>query len=311
VVFGFVFLSPLYICRTHPLGSAPASRILGAFGSAAAAGGLVFAASAWLAALALERAGIFASLGSRIDPYLVYWFGMGVVLYFLSAGLHYAVLAVEASRDAERRAAEARTLAREAELLALRMQINPHFLFNCLHSISALATQDGVRAREMCVRLAGFLRSSLSLGGRECIPLNEELALARSYLEVEHVRYGERLRVEEEIELGCADCAAPALLLQPLIENAVKHGIAGLLEGGTIRIAACREGALVSIVIENAFDPETPAPARMGIGLAHVRRRLCVRYGDRAALEAGPSDGLYRVVLRFPCESPMASSSRA
>jgi signal transduction histidine kinase len=311
VVFAFVCLSPLYVCRSHPLGFAPASKLLGAFGSAAAAGGLVFVACAWLAAAALDRAGTFPALGSRIEPYLVYWFGMGVVLYFLSAGLHYAALAVEASRNAERRASEARTLAREAELQALRMQINPHFLFNCLHSIAALATQDGARAREMCVRLAGFLRSSLGLGGSECIPLSEELALARSYLEVERVRFGERLRVEEEIEPECEACAAPALLLQPLIENAVKHGIAGLLEGGTIRIAALRHGPLVSIAIDNPFDPETTAPAKMGIGLAHVRRRLRVRYGDRAALEAGPSGGLYRVVLRFPCESPMASSSRA
>src|SRR5437588_8622550 len=130
---------------------------------------------------------------------------MGVVLYLLSGGLHYAALAAEASQDAARRAAESRTLARDAELQALRMQINPHFLFNSLHSIAALATVDGVRAREMCIRLSDFLRHSLGLGDRESIPLREELALAHNYLGVEQVRFGDRLRVHDEIQPGCEE----------------------------------------------------------------------------------------------------------
>src|SRR5437870_5640660 len=171
---------------------------------------------------------------------------MGALLYLVSVGLHYAALAAEASRQAERRAAEARTLVREAELLSLRIQLNPHFLFNSLHSIAALTTLDGARAREMCMRLAEFLRSSLGLGGRETVPLGEELALARSYLEVEQVRFGERLRVDEDIEPACEGCAIPALLLQPLMENAVKHGIAGMVQGGVIRLAVRRRGVEVS-----------------------------------------------------------------
>jgi len=275
--------------------------LVSTWGAAAAAVSLVLLGSARLAAYLLERAA----------PQTAPLFGMGVLLYLLSAGLHYAALAVEASRAAERRAAEARTLAREAELQALRAQINPHFLFNSLHSIAALATIDGARAREMCVRLSDFLRGSLGMAGRESIALREELALARSYLEVEQVRFGRRLRVEEEIDPACEGCAVPALLLQPLVENAVKHGIAGLVEGGSIRLAARRSGATVSITVENAFDPEAPAPHKLGMGLAQVRRRLQVRYGVDASFQAGPADGVYRVVLRLPCESPMASSSRA
>jgi LytS/YehU family sensor histidine kinase len=238
-------------------------------------------------------------------------FGLGVLLYLLSAGLHYAAMAVEASRQAERREIEARTLAREAELEALRSQLNPHFLFNSLHSISALATLDGARAREMCIRLADFLRYSLGLGSRESIPLREELALAKSYLEVEQVRFGERLRVVEEIEAACQDCAVPALLLQPLVENAVKHGVAGMVDGGSIRLAVARSGSAVSITLENGFDPEMPAPRNLGMGLAHVRRRLAVRYGEDASFDAGVYGRVYRVVLRFPCESPMACSNLA
>jgi LytS/YehU family sensor histidine kinase len=202
-------------------------------------------------------------------------------------------------------------MAREAELKALRDQINPHFLFNSLNSIAALATADGDRARQMCIRLSDFLRTSLALGDRENIPLPEELALARRYLDVEQVRFGERLRVSEEIGPGCEECGMPALLLQPLMENAVKHGVAGMIDGGTVRLAVSRAGDMVVIEVENAFDEDSEPAARLGIGLAHVRRRLEVRYGERARFSAAAKDGVYRVELRFPCESPMASRSRA
>jgi len=239
--------------------------------------------------------------------------GMGVLIYLLSVGSHYTALAIEASRQAERRTEEARTMAREAELQSLRFQLNPHFLFNSLHSISALATQDGVRAREMCIRLADFLRSSLGMGQRQSISLREELALARSYLNVEQVRFGRRLQVREEIAVDCEECAVPPLLLQPLVENAVKHGIAGLVEDGSIRLAVSRQGEDVAISLENEFDPEAPRRPDLGLGLTHVRRRLEVRYGTAGQFDAGPQGEVYRVSLRFPCESsppsPIASKS--
>ena len=112
------------------------------------------------------------------------------------------------------------------------------------------------------------------------------------------MRFGARLRVEEQIEPDCEDCGVPALLLQPLVENAVKHGIAGLVEGGAIRLEAQRRGAGVAILLENAFDPESSAGRSLGLGLENVRRRLRVRYGEEAEMEAGPSGDCYRVSLR-------------
>jgi hypothetical protein len=299
-LFAFACLSPWYIARTRPLRLSNLTELIFTWGAAATAGSLLLVGGVWLASATLRQA----------RPQLGPLFGMGVVLYLLSAGVHYAALAAEASQEAARRAAEARTLARDAELQALRMQINPHFLFNSLHSIAALATVDGARAREMCIRLSDFLRSSLGQAGRDSVPLGEELALARGYLEVEQVRFGDRLRVEEEIEPACSECAIPVLLLQPLVENAVKHGVAGMLEGAAIRLAVRRLGADVAITVENGFDPDMPPPRKLGLGLAQVRRRLQLRYGDEAAFDAGAADGVYRVVLRFPCESPMASSNR-
>jgi LytS/YehU family sensor histidine kinase len=162
---------------------------------------------------------------------------------------------------------------------------------------------DGARAREMCIRLADFLRSSLGLGSRESITLGEEVALAKSYLEVEKVRFGNRLRVEAEIGTSCEECPVPPLLLQPLVENAVKHGIAGLVEGGSIRLSAERSGGDVAITLENGFDAEMPSARSLGIGLSHVRRRLEVRYGGEAVVSAGAEGEVYRVTLRFPCEA--------
>src|ERR1039457_6445887 len=305
VAFAFVCLSPWQICRIRPLRLSQLPGLLVTFTAAGAAGSLVLVGTAAAMAYALSRPAV---LGAGLTGLL---FGMGVLLYLFSTGLHYAVLAAEVSREAERNAAEARTLAREAELRSLRNQINPHFLFNSLHSIAALATLDGARAREMCIRLADFLRSSLGLGERDSIALREELALARSYLEVEQVRFGARLEFSENIQDSCLDCAVPVLLLQPLVENAVKHGIAGLVEGGAIRLSVERLGAIVCVALENGFDPDAPPPNRLGMGVPHVRRRLELRYGGGASMAAGARAGVYRVELRFPCESPMASSSRA
>jgi len=310
-VFAFACLSPWYLCRALPLHKVGWTHILATFGAAAMAGSLVFVGSVKLVSLVLEEFVPNLNASGAVDRGLPLLFGLGVLLYVLSAGLHYALLAAEESRAADRRAAEARTLAREAELRALKMQINPHFLFNSLHSIAALATQDGARARDMCVRLSDFLRSGLGLGERDNIPLRDELALARSYLDVERVRFGDRLRIEETVDPDCHECGVPPLVLQPLVENAVKHGIAGLVEGGWIRLQARRQQGGVCITIENPFDPEMPAPRKSGVGLAHVRRRLQVRYGERAVFEPAALEGLYRVVLLLPCESPIASINRA
>ena len=300
-LYAFICLTPWYVCRARPLRPSNFAALAFAHAGAAAAASLLLVGSVWRTAYFLQK---------RL-PQLPVLFGMGVLLYLVSVGLHYAALAAAASAEAEKRESEARMLAREAELQALRIQINPHFLFNSLHSISALATLDGARAREMCIRLADFLRSTLGLGKRESSPLREELLLARSYLEVERVRFGDRLHLDQDIGDACLDCMVPPLLLQPLVENAIKHGIAGLVEGGTIRLEAGRNGGNVRITLENAFDPESIPKNSLGLGLTHVRRRLEVRFGKDALVESGAGDGIYRVVLRFPCESPIASSSRA
>ncbi len=173
-------------------------------------------------------------------------------------------------------------------------------MFNSLHSISALTAVDAGRAREMCIRLSDFLRNSLRLGERTTIPFSEELALARTYLEVEQVRFGQKLRVAQDIEEGCGDCEVPPLLVQPLVENAIKHGIATLVDGGEISIRGRRSADNLRFVIENPFDPEAPSTRKNGIGLANVRERLAARYGNAARMEVEVEGERYRVILSLP-----------
>jgi len=302
-VYAFVCLSPWYVVRMTPLRSSAMPRILTTNFGAAVGGSILLLAIARATAVALSHFDTFHSVDQRFRPHAPLLFGMGVLIYLLSAGMHYAMASVEESKEALNREMQALVVARDAELKALKAQINPHFLFNSLNSISALAGIDAARAREMCVRLSDFLRSSLRVGERESVPLSEELSLAHNYLGVEQVRFGGRLRVEQQIGEGCEAGLVPPLLLQPLVENAVKHGIASLVEGGTIRLEAWRVENALHISVENPFDPEGATARRNGLGLQIVKRRLLARYGDRADMAVESGDHRYRVEILLPYET--------
>jgi LytS/YehU family sensor histidine kinase len=200
----------------------------------------------------------------------------------------------------EGREKELRELAVSAQLAALRAQVNPHFLFNSLNSINALIAARPEEARRLCVRLADFLRRSLTVGSRETIPLAEELELAEQLLAIEKVRFGDRLCHEVRADDAARACPVPPLLLQPLVENAVTHGIAQLLEGGRISIAAERRQDELLLVVENPRDPDSPGRKGAGIGLSNVKRRLMALHSDAASLRVVPQADSFRVELRLP-----------
>ncbi|MCI0656130.1 MAG: histidine kinase [Acidobacteria bacterium] len=248
----------------------------------------------------LERipayAGAFVRFQQEAAPLAV----TGVLIFLLAVTAHYLIIALESAREAEVRELSARMLAREAELRALRAQVDPHFLFNCLNSIATLTAEDPGRARRMCLQLAGFLRQSLALGQQDHIQLGEELALAGEYLAIESIRFGPRLHFAQSVEDGCFDCPVPPLLLQPVVENAVRHGIAQILEGGTIRIHAHRGSGGIIVTVENPRDPERPAGRGTGVGLENVRGRLRALHGERAGVEMTATATLVRVRLFIP-----------
>ena len=234
----------------------------------------------------------------RLDAPLIS--ALGALLFFCVTMLSYLMISFEDARDAERLALEAQVQTRDAELRALRAQINPHFLFNGLNAVASLAGSDPVRARTMCVMLADFLRRSLALGGRREIPLEEELDLAERYLEIERVRFGDRLKLDHDIDPAALDCPVPALLLQPLVENAVTHGIAHSIEGGVVRLTARRIAGRLEITVENPADPERPASRGQGLGVTNVKSRLASLHPGATRVECIESDGRYRVEVVLP-----------
>ena len=300
VVYALITQSAWYVCRSFPLVRSRAWHVAAAQILAA-----VFASAVWVAAAGgwartLDVAGFGAAGAALYTTQRPLLFVVGALLFWLVSVFFYLLIAFDASKDAERANVELSLLAREAELKALRAQIDPHFIFNSLHSISALTATDPAAARRMCLLLADFLRETLRLGGNQQIPLAEELALADRFLAIEQVRFGTRLHVTHETEPGATTCLVPPLLLQPLVENAVTHGIAQLVDGGTIRMAAACTGSTLTITLENPCDPDRARTRGVGLGLELLRKRLTNHYGAADAVFAHEQSGQFRVEVRIP-----------
>lgn len=308
LLYAFVCMAAWYPCLATPLERSSVPRflvthVLGAI----VASGLWIIAARLLARMLIGFEG-FSGIVFQLSKDFPLLFGTGVLLYLLAVGFHYVLLAVEASRQAEARVMQASLLARDAELRALKAQVNPHFLFNSLNSISALTASDPTKAREMCVLLGDFLRRTLGLGEKLAIPLAEEMSLIHAFLAVEKIRYGDRLHMEESIDQAALDAEVPPLLLQPLVENAIVHGVANLIEGGWIRLTIQQRDGVLNVEIQNQFDPEAPRRRRNGVGLENVRQRLQARFAGHATFVAAANDDRFRVAITLPVQ---ADASRA
>ena len=218
---------------------------------------------------------------------------------FLYLGLKYHL----ALQDERERALRAETLVAEVKLGALRYQLNPHFFFNTLNAVSTLVVERrNDDAALMIARLGDFLRSTLRADVPAMIPFADELSLAAQYLDIEQVRFGERLVIRYDIKEDAYRALVPVLLLQPLIENASRHGIAPLSEGGTIAISAWLAESTLHIVVENSGPVSvSTAPCTRGVGLNNVGERLATLYGsDHAFSAAALAAGGFRVHLELP-----------
>lgn len=305
LVYAFVCLSAWYMCRNIPV--TPTAWMPHAV--AAVIASLLWIAAARAIASGLALAFSVAGIDQRVSRTYPILFGSGVFLYLLAVALYYLLLSNQAAHEAVKREVEARALARDSELKALKTQVNPHFIFNCLNSISALTSSDPATAREMCVRLAEFLRKTLGLSEKVRIPLGEELDLMHAYLSVEQIRFGARLKFEENTEPQAARYVVPPLLLQPLIENAIRHGVASLTEGGWVRLQIKTSAPnMLSIRIENNFDGEAPRRRGAGIGLRNVRQRVDTTYGNRARMDVRSAAGHFQIAMELPAEKADAAT---
>jgi LytS/YehU family sensor histidine kinase len=236
------------------------------------------------------------------DATFPYRIGTGVFIYGLIILTYY--LFVSLSNLSEKNAKEAKleSLVKETELKMLRSQINPHFLFNSLNSISSLTITDPEKARDMVVKLSEFMRYALSRKDEQPVTLQNELENLRLYLDIEKVRFGDKLTTEEIIEPGCLDLKIPVMLLQPLFENAVKHGVYESTESVRIITQANIIDGYFEINISNNYDPAPSLKRGTGTGLLNVTRRLELFYGNKASMKTLKENGIYTVTLYIPKE---------
>ena len=258
--------------------------------------------------------GVDAPLPSLLDGFV-----FNILIYVWIYGLYATVIGLVitalAMREQERRLAAANAAAQEAQLAALRFQINPHFLFNALNAVTALiGAGRNVEAETVVIRLSEFFRSSLTATPSQLVPLEEELDLVGSYLDIEAARFGDRMIVDIDLPDAVRGALVPHLLLQPLAENAVKHGVARSKQTVTICVRAVRRGDELHIsLVDDAgggLSPELAANGT-GIGLANVSGRLQNLFGDAASMRTSMADGLFCAEVRMPFSDPSNSKQAA
>ena len=295
-------LQSWYVVRYVPIAKVSFARFMAsAIGASLVTSG-VWLLGGWSLAVLLQALVPTVPQAFR-DGWPAIW-TLGSAAFFCMLLLIAALHAADEGEAAARRALESDVASRDAELRALRAQVDPHFLFNCLHSISSLTSRDPEGARRMCLELADFFRASLRAGAEQQITLASELQLLRGYLNIEQVRFGDRLRARVDDAGEAATVMVPPLLLQPLVENAVRHGIATLVEGGSVIVGVRRAADRVEITVENPFDPEGRRPGA-GVGLSNVRDRLQAAYRGAALIRVDKTEEpspVFKVTVSIPME---------
>jgi len=220
-----------------------------------------------------------------------------LLIWSISAGLYKRMDEIQSRYALQQDAA---ALLKEAELFKLRQQLQPHFLYNSLNAIASLLIINPAKAGEMISRLSDFLRSSVKQGRSEWVNLEEELEFLRNYLWIESLRFGDRLKVEWDIEESVKLAKIPPFLLQPIMENAIRYGVYGKTGDVVIDIRISMELGIVKIRISNPYDPTLKADSGTGFGLSGVRRRLYLMYARQDLLQTQEMDGYFITTLQIP-----------
>ncbi len=272
-------------------------------------------AIAWLDHL-FFHAGQQQSYAFALRSVLVNHFDFQVVLYWAVLGAAYMVEFVRRFRERDRAAFELEQKLAMTQLDALRMQLNPHFLFNALNSVAELMEMDVKQAQKTLTRVSDLLRLSLRSAGSSTIPLWQEIELVELYLQIARVRYGQGLEVDIEVDSSAVDLPVPSFLLQPLVENALKHGLAPGHKDQCISVSARRDGDALELIVDDngkgldglittsgRFMAARPSVDGLGIGLTNTRSRLTMLYGDRYAFRmSNQNAGGCRVEIRLPID---------
>lgn len=224
----------------------------------------------------------------------------GVLVYFLLISVDFLLLNLEEMQERAEHEAELSSMLREAELSRLRSQIRPHFLFNSLNSVSALTLSNPQAAQDMILKLSEFMRYSIGQGAEAMNSLTEELHHAGLYLDIEKVRFSDRLDIKKDIDPNCGEMMVPAMILQPLLENAVKHGVNTMLTTCIITLHAVCYNSFLEITISNNFDPDSVPRKGTGTGLLNVKKRMSTIYGRNDLVGVKSDERVFAITLRIP-----------
>jgi len=309
VLAGLPLSAGVYMAVRAGRGRSRAARLAAAGGAAMAAAVIHSLLDHWIIAACIALLAVPIRMPSLIEGFV-----FNILIYVWVYGLYASVvglmIAAGVMREQERRLAAATAAAQEAQLMALRFQINPHFLFNALNAATSLiGAGRNAEAETVVARLAEFFRASLNVAPGDLGRLSEELDAVGSYLDIEAARFGDRLSVDIDLPDELRDALTPHFLLQPLVENAIKHGVARAKRPVRVQVAAqALDGRLVLQVADDAgIELDGPAAEGAGVGLANVAGRLAALYGEGGALRTRRQDGsfLAEVVL------PLAFEERA
>lgn len=228
---------------------------------------------------------------------------IGIMFYFLIVSFYYMTIYYVGFRERSVRETELKNLITEAELKTLKFQINPHFIFNSLNSMSALTSIDPERARSMILKLADFLRYTLANNDKQKNKLREELANIKLYLEIEKIRFEDKFEYIEELDQVCLNHPVPNMILQPLFENAIKHSVYETLEPVTLTLKCSHDEEFLKITLENNFEKNGTKKRGAGVGLQNISNRLKLIYGRQNLMKIETDENIFRVVLFIPCQS--------
>jgi two-component sensor histidine kinase len=299
---GFFSSSAYFVCRSIPFNQRAFLTAVVVFASASLISGLLWlgVCHGWNKVLMI----LLEDPNSlHISQHLsVIFFLAGFTLYLLALLAFDVYIAFDNMRASERREAASRLLARDAELQVLRSQIDPHFLFNSLNSISALTAIDAASARDMTIALADFFRQTLTIAEKEKIALKEELRLCENFLAVEKIRFGKKLGTEFHVSEEAEQALIPPMILQPLLENAIKHGIRNLAKGGVIVVTILQRERWLHISVQNPVSPEPVNSTGNGLGLVNLRQRFAALYGEQARVSWQQTDEKFLLEMALPFE---------
>lgn len=224
----------------------------------------------------------------------------GIMLYLVTMMVYYTIFYFQDQQERMEREASLNTSIKDAELNALKAQINPHFLFNSLNSVNALITLEPERARSMVLNLSDYLRYSIKSDIKEKTPFKKELENLHRYIEIEKMRFDDRLVYDEQIDSTCAHIPVPNMILQPIIENAVKHGTTASGRPEAINLKASCENGSLKVQIENTYDKDGASKRGTGIGMKNTQERMRLTYNRNDLFQFNKSNDKFTVSLIFP-----------